>query len=129
MQCPEVRITCLLNRGKSTVLVAGGRNTPTTIAKGAEVLDASSLKWNNVSQILLACNWQAGILMPSDRYMITGGYSGGDLSTNTIVNSTPTCEWYDNAHNGWYYAPTMNLLRSEHGGIYMHQTVNNDLAD
>jgi hypothetical protein len=110
-----------------SILVAGGRNSPTTIATGAEMFDYSTSSWNSIAPILQPCNWQAGILMPHDRYMFTGGYGGGDLYTDIILNSTPKCEWYDQGHQSWYYAPTMNLLRSEHGGVYIHQVTSDEL--
>ena len=127
-QMHEGRISASVVRfSDNSILVAGGRNSPNSIASGAEMLMPSSMTWSDISPILLPCNWQAGIRLPDDRYMITGGYSGGDLSTNTVVISTPTCEWYDHGTQSWYYAPTMNLLRSEHGGVYMRQVINDGL--
>ena len=67
--------------------------------------------------------------MPNDRYLATGGFIDAVWTTSTDVLCTPTAEWYDKPNSRWFYAPTLNQARGEHGAAYIHQEVNSQLPN
>jgi hypothetical protein len=113
----------------NTVLAAGGRSASTSLATGSEIFDATTGTWSATSAIKEPIHWTAGILLPDDRFMATGGMVDANLldPSGLSLVSTPKCEWYDRAAQSWYYAPELNFTRCRHNGVYLHQTVNNNL--
>lgn len=108
----------LVQLANGTILATGGRKSENEIAPGAEVFDPVTEQWTEIVSMDQARHWQGGVLMPGDRYLITGGYYGGNLQTNSIVDCTKICEWYDKANQRWYFAPQLNLQRAQHGAVY-----------
>jgi hypothetical protein len=110
----------------NTVLAAGARNSNTTLATGSEEFDPSTMAWGATSSIKEPIHWTAGISMPDDRFMATGGIVDGPLTDpyGLIDITTSKCEWYDRTLKQWYYAPELNHTRCRHNGVYIHQTLN-----
>jgi hypothetical protein len=112
-----------------TVLAAGGRNAPLTLATGSEIFDPTTMTWQSTSPINEPVHWTAGVLLPDDRYMVTGGIIDAQLMdpSGLSVATTLKCEWYDRTLQQWYFAPQLNLTRCRHDATYIHQTVNASL--
>jgi hypothetical protein len=109
-----------------TVLAAGGRNAPLSLATGSEIFDPTTMTWSSTSPINEPVHWTAGVLLPGDRYMVTGGIIDAQLMdpSGLSVATTLKCEWYDKTVQQWYFAPQLNLTRCRHDATYIHQTVN-----
>jgi hypothetical protein len=71
--------------------------------------------------------WLSCVLLPDDRYLATGGFSAFGIPSVSADSCTPTAEWYDKPNARWYFAPTLNQTRGEHGSAYLHQEVNTSL--
>ncbi len=127
---PEARIAPITAVfSDNSVLIAGGRKDDNDAAEAADVYSPGAPAWTAVQNILVPSTWQGGTVLPGDRLLMTGGIIGGDWSDpsgQSPVN-TPTCEWYDKPNQQWYYAPTMNEPRAEHGAVTFTQTVNSGL--
>ena len=98
----------------STVLVAGGRNAPTSSASSAEMLDTRYSQWQVIDTMRLPVTWQAGAMLAHDRYLVTGGFVDAIWHSPDSVDATGTCEWYDKAARTWLFAPRLNQVRAEH---------------
>jgi hypothetical protein len=103
----------------STVLVAGGRKGPEESTAGSELLDVRFQQWRTIDTMRLPVTWHAGAMLANDRFLVTGGFTDAVWQSPNIVRATSTCEWYDRAAKTWYYAPQMNMERSEHTMIYV----------
>jgi len=112
-----------------SILAAGGRGSSNSYATAADMLDPVKMTWSAVRPMKQEEAWQSGVMMPFDNYLITGGVSGGDFSSNNGGYSTPTCEWYDKTFGRWFYAPQMNLPRAKHTAVCIHQEINSDLPE
>jgi N-acetylneuraminic acid mutarotase len=124
----QARIAAVLAQfSDGSVLAAGGRNTPTTSAPGSELLDTSSLMWTKISPMLQPCAGSGYLMLPDDRYLMTGGQISGDWASDVDNVTTPTCEWYDRPNEKWFYAPTLNFSRDKLCSVSLHQTVNSAL--
>lgn len=106
-----------------TVLTTGGRKSQSEIAPGAEVFNIAAETWETIEPLHVPRTWPGAVLMPNNRYLITGGYYGGDLNTNSVVDCTPICEWYNKDDRTWYYAPELNKQRGQHGAVYFRYTM------
>lgn len=126
-QARAIGSLALFNDG--TVLTTGGRNSHEAIAPGAELLDLNTMTWETIEPLQQARHWQGATLLPNNRYLITGGYYGGDLSTNSVVDCTPICEWYDRPTKSWYFAPSLNLQRGQHGAVFFQSKKGDRVRD
>lgn len=117
----------LVTFSDGTVLTSGGRNTPNSSAPGSEILTGTYSSWTSTSPMFQPVTWQMSTLLPSDRFLVTGGITDANWSNSFTGTMTPTCEWYDKPNQRWYYAPQLNQKRSYHGACWIHQTVNEAL--
>jgi hypothetical protein len=125
MHQPRMR-ALLVQFSDGSILAAGGRNGPLTAAPGSELYNIAANTWTETDSMKVPVTWMGSALMPDDRFLSTGGfYAFGVLST--VDTCTPTAEWYDKPNARWYFAPTLNLPRGEHGMAYLHQIVNDSL--
>ena len=114
--------------GDGSILSAAGRNTPTSAAPGSELFDLTTNSWSLTDPMKLPCTWMGPVLLPDDRYLVTGGfYDASWTSSSTDVTCTATTEWYDKKNACWYYAPQMEQERGRHQAVFVHQTVNDEL--
>ena len=127
---PQTRIAALTALfSDSSILIAGGRKDDNDPAEAADIYAPGAPIWTSVDTIMVPSAWQGGTVIPSDRLLMTGGIIGGewaDPSGQSAVN-TATCEWYDKPNERWFFAPTMNVTRAEHGAVTLMQTVNPNL--
>ncbi len=109
----------------SSILAAGGRNTPNTSDTGSEIFNLGTDEWTTTAAMLQPCSDEASLMLPDSRYLMTGGQIDGYSSNSDVLNvTTPTCEWYDHSGELWYYAPQLNLSRDKHCAVYVQQSVN-----
>ncbi len=127
---PEPRIAAMTALfSDNSILIAGGRTSEYANAGATDVYAPGTGSWTSVDTIMVPTTWQGGTVMPGDRLLMTGGIIGGnwDDPTGQSPICTATCEWYDKPNGRWFFAPAMNLTRSEHGAVTLTQNVNPNL--
>lgn len=120
-------IGTLVEFSDQTVLAAGGRATANNATQESDLFDPTTSTWTETDSMKERRHWQGESLMPSDRYLITGGIKDAVWTSHYDVEVSNTCEWYDKTNRSWYYAPDMNLDRSQHAQVYFTQDSNAEL--
>ncbi len=126
MKQPRMR-GLLVQFSDGSILSAGGRNAALSTAPGSELFDLSTGHWTETDSMKVPSTWLSCVLFPDDRYLATGGFSAFGIPSVSVDSCTPTAEWYDKPNARWYFAPTLNQARGEHGSAYLHQEVNDSL--
>ncbi len=126
MHQPRMR-GLLVQFSDGSILCAGGRNAALSTAPGSELFDLSTGHWTETDAMKVPSTWLSCVLFPDDRYLATGGFSAFGIPSVSADSCTATAEWYDKPNARWYFAPTLNQARGQHGAAYLHQEVNDSL--